>query len=64
MTAHDIITEIERLPAEEQAKVVDYFRRANATKVAKFIPPAEAGRLGREILRHQPDVFRRLSATA
>lgn len=61
MKAHDIITEIERLPAEEQAKVVDYLRRATATNVAKSIPPAEAERLGDEILRRQPEVFRRLS---
>lgn len=63
MTAHDIITELERLPAPERAKVADYLRGAAAPAAAdaQFIPPAEAERLGQEILRRQPEVFRRLS---
>jgi hypothetical protein len=63
MTATDIITELERLPAPERAKVVDYLR-GTATPAAadvQFIPTEEAERLGQEILRRQPEVFRRLS---
>ena len=68
MTATDIIAELERLPAPERAKVADYLRDAGAPRAAgaaadaaRFIPPAEAERLGLEILRRQPEVFRRLS---
>lgn len=64
MTALDIIEEINRLPAEERAKVIEFARRADqncplspdelgklAKRMVEAKDPAEAERLQEQIVR-------------
>jgi hypothetical protein len=61
MTAHTIIDQIKALPAEEQAKVIDFLEEVRSAQRARTMPPKTFEESAKRVLDRHAEVMHKLS---